>query len=252
MSNLKFPDKKTLIHARRWVWVFLILSIVSAITYGLSGLPKAGKQIDIDSIQIIEVALGAHKYYIPKSYVGSRSKDSSDGTIMLDFQYPSFLPLSESTQEMWDKGEKWRHLRVVVGKILTNRPMNELINERIKILKAYEVTGQEYGLEHHTQPDGYVKDHSDIWIAKENGEPVSYIICNKKLTPRSIPQCTSYIRTEKEFLTIDYNKKLLPEWYVLQSKISDAVQSFQSPENAQNFLRKRVEYSQTLAKEKQK
>ena len=47
--------------------------------------------------------------------------------------------------------------------------------------KAFEVVGEEYGLTHQKQPEGYVQDHHDMWLEKAGDQYMSFIDCSEKI-----------------------------------------------------------------------
>lgn len=234
VSDLKRPDKKTLIRMRRWVWVFLILSIVSSIAYGLSGLrtlysPDAPYEIaqkkSRDPMKVTYHArVNGISLYIPFPYFSSGpSPDQRDeGVIVL---YPEFLPLTKRPQKLWEEGEWYRNVRILFGDPTGRKTPPEIYESQARSIDATEFKGMMYGLHYYSQPEGIKNDGGELWV--DNPEKVSTVIkCGKILSAISKPQCSLYVMNAGLWYTISYDKELLPHWKEIRDKSLNLVESF--------------------------
>jgi hypothetical protein len=189
-------------------------------------LPEDDKSTNVDNVELVQGRLDGHLLFIPEPYFARGLKDFSDGTITLEVEYPSLQPLVKTPQQMWEQGEKWKHIRILIQEIQSTQSIAKSIEERIEFFKAYEIVGNEYGLVHRTQPKEYIQDKWDIWVEQENGSDLSYITCTEKLSPISVPQCTHHIKTDNFYITLHYNKKLLPNWRFISEGFLATMDSF--------------------------
>lgn len=116
------------------------------------------------------------------------------------------------------------------------------IQNRINFFDAFETVGSEYGLIHLTQPDGYVKDKLDVWVERNGSGNISYITCDDD-NGVPFPQCSHEMQTDGVYVSIDYDKRNLPNWKKIQTGVVELILSFESEENARGMLfRKYIDY----------
>ncbi len=218
-------------------------------------LPEKNEEIDVDNIKIIEGQIGQEKYYVPEPYLFPLTKQVGPESILLQIHYPSFAPLSETTEEMWKRGDLWQSYRILVNHIPNAKmPFDEFATRAISGKAATEIVGEEYGLIHKTQRDDpnneYLWQLDDVWYEQDSGRTKSYIICSEKIHENSVEICQHYFRVNpKFFFKITFNKKLLQHWKTIQEQSVALFHSFESPKIAKDFLLSRVNQTNKFPRE---
>lgn len=221
---------------RRWVWVFLVVSIVGTVAYGLAGLKsqynpdtpyEVAQKKSRDPMKVIYHARinGIH-LYIPYPYFSSGpSPDQRDeGIIIL---YPDFAPLTKRPQKLWEEGEWYRNVRILFGDPTGRKTPPEIYKSRVRSYDATEFKGMMYGLHYYSQPDGIQNDGGEIWVddpLKTN----TVIWCGKQLSRISNPQCSLFVVKNGLWYTISYDKDILPYWEEIRDKSLNLVESFRT------------------------
>ena len=143
---------------------------------------------------------------------------------------------------MWKDGDQHNYVMFPIYKLNPELTYSEHIQNRIKLLSAFETVGTEYGLIHLTQPDGYVKDIEDVWVERNGSENISYITCDDdNIVP--VPQCSHEMITNGVYVSVSYEKKNLPNWKEIQRGVVELIQSFKAEDTARDLLfQKYVDY----------
>lgn len=220
-----------------------------ALVFLIACLPETGNSIDIDNIQIVEGEIGGKKYFVPDAYLFPLTTQVGPESMYLQVHYPTFVPLTETTEEMWKKGEMWKSFRLLISHMPQPKTdFHEFSIEMTKGKAATKLVGNEYGLTHKTQREDLntpsLWQLQDVWFEEENGKYLSYITCTEKILETDNPICTLNFRTDANLsYKITFNKHILPHWNEIKTSSIALVESFKSPESAKNYLTYRVHKS---------
>ncbi len=200
-------------------------------------LPEGGKIPKTkEDIKIISGYLGKEQFFIPKEYFKQGMANFNGGTISLQMIQPEFLPLQKTPSQMWKDGEQLKLVRVLANEQRSNLNFNDHIKNRISFFQVFETVGNEFGLIHLTQPNGYVRDNWDVWVEREGSINISYITCSDKIIPTDTPQCSHEMRVDGVYISIDYDKRNLPNWKKIQAGVVNSINSFKSADAAKEEL----------------
>lgn len=226
--------------------VLLALVFVGTLTVALSQqLLSEGTQ---DDYEIVQGTMGDWRVFVPRKYFVLNWLDPmKEENLYLLMRYPELTPIVRSEQmPMWKRGEWHKTIRVLASfKESNGKSQHELTVPMIDHLKAYQVVGEEHGLIHQTQPDGYVKDHWDVWLERDHntGQYLSYTTCTEMLTASSVPQCSHHftylVPSRIGRVKVSFDKRLLLQWREIRNDVVELFDSFSSPETARAFIYER-------------
>lgn len=225
--------------------------VIIAVIFLASCLPKKDHQIDLEDVPIVEGQIGGENYFIPEAYFNRSGNRFADDDVLLQTMFPDFLPLSKSPKELWGEGHWWKNISILLKYYPnSNLSIEDFAKNKVNFLKTFEVVGDEYGLVHQAQPSGYIADHEDVWIEKKNDRVISIIVCSEHLIEKDFPQCRhSYYIQPKLRVTVDFDKRLLKDWRLIDLHVRNMLNSFSSPEAAKDYLRNQFENLTDQAKE---
>lgn len=196
------------------------------------------------AIQIVEGRIGGKTYYVPKLYLKLKTNNLSKDSIYIGVMYSSYTPILEAPNDLWKKKEWYRNLKILAHDMKTPISFDTFAKGATAYLSATEVVGEEYGLIHQKQPEGYVQDHYDIWFEKIDNRYASYITCSEKLTESSVPQCNqNFFYKDRLHVEVTYNKVLLSKWKEIQENVTELFDSFESKQTAQKYLEQKLQNS---------
>lgn len=228
--------------------LFLAISLIL-----VACLPSKDRQISADTARIIRGEIDGQAYYVPEVYFvpnSSRMSDPKNFSIYIQVLYPEFSPILEPTQSLWTRGEGYRYVQILAkhnqGKKFkyASEAAQTRLDAIIRGRKTTQVVGEEYGLLHQTQtPDG-IQDFDDVWIEKKDDRIVSHITCGEKILKTDVPQCVHWTYWDNFFMELRYDKRLLPEWEVVQEEARALFDSFKSEQTTRTFLHAKLERAQ--------
>lgn len=200
---------------------------------------------------LVHVTYGTEDLHVPRAYSFRPGTIGAESMFLQTF-YPGLHVLLESWDELKQKDEHWKIIRMLV----LYHPKSEISMHDLTVkmteehLKTTEIVGEEYGLIHKKQPESEIQDFDDAWLEKENGKYVSYINCSEKLNEISVPQCTHHFRiNQKVAIQVSYDKRLLPEWKTIETNVLTLYDSFKSPDTALAFLRQSIKSQKDARRE---
>jgi len=193
---------------------------------------------------VLHKLIGKHDLYIPQAYTrdagfGLKGASIFDGFITT--HYPGDAPLPAGGP---DPDGKWSLKRIriefkdldqIEEPYRHTAPQN-LLNDRLKLSKAYQVDGEQYGLIHQEQPENpnkIHKIHNEFWIERKDGALVSFIECD---VDAPYPSCNQFFRDDKFSYQVFFYKIYLPEWSHIRANVFALMSSFRSEETALAYL----------------
>ena len=208
-----------------------VLSLFIVSIFLVSCAPQKKKPSDT---QVIEYTVDGKKLYIPYAYVkfGYTSVGGKSGLIQAF--YPGSTPVPGDPNELWEKGEWYKDVRI----LFTNPPdphPQVVLESMKKFYKADLYAGEQYGLKHLTQSNPDQAYNEDIWIEDEKAG--DFISCSEK-TDRDDPvqTCKHVFLTGKTYFKISYDRRLLPEWKLIKNNVVEMFNSFQSADTAAAYI----------------
>lgn len=205
-------------------------------------VPEKNNSLSSKNTRIIEGQINDVTYFIPENYFVPTSKSILHDSFYLRAIYPQFAPITIDMQTLWDLNLQHRKIDILAQYAPNALPPDQFVKSVIDgTWKAYEIVGEEYGLIHQTQPEGYNQDNHDMWIEKKDRSYVSYVNCSKKLSEISVPHCSDHFFKDGFHVKVNFDKRLLPEWKIIREKTIDLIDSFHSPESAKEFIRQATE-----------
>lgn len=207
---------------------------------------------EAQNYEIINAKLGDVTLYIPKEYVKFRHTSIGTESALLQAWYPGAAPVpGDDSTELWKQGIWWKNVMILVSmRHDTTIPFDKGTKSSIKYLRATEFAGDEYGLQHYTQaPDDHNQDLYDVWLEKDNDFIISRITCTEKISELSKPNCTHYFFWNDLSAKITFDRRFLSDWKTINQNVTSMLESFQSPESAQTFLRTQFENQNNLIRE---
>lgn len=193
-----------------------------------------------NNVEIISGEIGGTTYYVPRDYLKLKSRGLADDNIYIQTMYPDFAPLTERPNELWRRGEWYRNVRILANYYEKPAGTQKLAEGNIERLHAHQIVGNEYGLVHRTQPEGYVQDTWDVWLEysdRDSTEVLSFITC----TESSVPQCALHTYSDRFHVKAHFNKMLLPEWKFIKNNVSMMMNSFRDEDSSRQFVINAIE-----------
>ena len=138
---------------------------------------------------------------MPYTSVGEKSG-------LLQAWYPGDKIVPGNPDDLWKHGQWSNNVRILFT-WSESTTFDKWIEADIKLQKAFQIVGNEYGLVHRTQPDGYVKDHDDLWIEDSKNETKAMIACSDVEVSR-VPQCKHYFDLDHYGFTVSYPLRIGP------------------------------------------
>lgn len=181
-----------------------------------------------DAPEIVETVVAGQKLCIPREYI-KIPNDPNDSTVPIQTMYPDFLPLEKRPNEYWKEGEWWRHVDILIMPKSQFKSFDEIVANKIEFYGATLVQGLEHGLEKRAKPDnttGARLDRGDLWFEKNGADVVSIVQCTKKHNKKTNPQCQNHFLIDSSFISVFYDKKLLPHWKEIKTKSIALIDSF--------------------------
>lgn len=227
-----FIKNRHYISLTRIVVLFIALITVVAITPYVIPSPKTGVNTDV-----VSGSIGGISLHIPRDYFHD-TPSFYDNTVFLVSMYPSFSPPQGNRDTLWKTGEWMQNIRILIEHNQSSRKADDLAAFFIDHFDATEFSEKSYGLIHQTQPQGKVKDHSDVWLSPGDGVSQLYsavITCTEAIIETDVPQCSLYYYDSIFRVKASFRKTLLPEWRSIQLGINRLIDSFLSPQSASDF-----------------
>lgn len=197
--------------------------------------------------EIVHGVVGGSQYFVPKVLFILPNRHLQDDGIYIRTMYPDFTPVLEEQIDLLRKGEWYRNIRILASARGSNISFDEFAKGMQGHFKAFEYVSTEYGLLHHKQPEGYVQDHSDVWLEEVDGKYVSYISCSETTLKNDISRCSqNFFLKEGLRLKVSYNKKLLPYWKDIKDKTLELFKSFSSEEAAKIYINQKFQLLENL------
>lgn len=227
--------------------IFLVLCVFLS-----ACLPEKKNRLDVNKIEIIEGKVSNQEYFIPEPYFYPGSHRFIDNDVLLLTMYPNFLPLDKAPKDYWKEGSWWRNIIILISSRQNPTILfDEAARKSTQHLHATVFVGEDYGLYHFTQSENSNRDAYDVWFEKSDNQIVSYITCGEKVIKEDIPQCSHwFLLNENLSLKIDYDRRFLPKWKIIEGNVKKMIESFGSPKAAKEFLRQRTELSQAQPQER--
>jgi hypothetical protein len=194
-------------------------------------LPKTEEHKPLN-VDIGMYHVGDHTFYVPKPYVTS----IGDESLLLESYYPGNAPVLRTWQELKDQGNVYKTISILMTDLsrYENFTPEKGLSALINLFQATKVTGKEYGLKHHTQPDGIENEWGEIWVESSEPKSIAYITCKTKAKK---PQCSyNFFGNDFEY-KISFDKRLLPEWKTVRHNVLELIDSLHSEEAAKAYFR---------------
>lgn len=224
-ESLKLFEMKRL---RRWVWIFVAVSVVVGIAHSCNGIYKrfnpdspyvqAKRAADDPMALTRHVRINGVDLRIPIPYFESRIPGEGEQTdALLQTMYPGFGPLRESRRAIRERGEWYRNVRWLIQDSSKRKNIDELLPSAMQSNDATGFVRVEHGLHYYTQPEG-VKNSHEMWIEGDLQNPVSFITCSKQ-DQINVPQCAHLVWQGRLFYRISYDRRMLAEWQAIRAGI---------------------------------
>lgn len=222
---------------RMWLSLIVVLFVTGC-------NPSEKKEQQPRAIVIKQGDIDGKTYYVPESYFVLKGDGISNG-IYVRAMYPEFSPVLDDSRKLWKEKQQYKKIRVLAKRRKSNIDFDDFAKGTIKNLRVYEVVGDEYGLIHRKQPEGYVQDHDDMWLEKSNDNYHSYITCSEKIIKADVPHCKLQVFYKSQFrIKATFNKVLLPHWKIIKSNVLEMFESFENEDTAREYISQKLNVEQ--------
>ena len=190
--------------------------------------------------------VGGHELFIPKGYMSTSHSSAGGESGSIDTYYPGSAPILRGPSDLWKEDKWYKNVSILFYDLYRNgsRDFEKDAQNGLQgfesHFRATKIVGNQYGLIYQTQPDNIKNDLDELWIERDGDRLISFINCGKKISERTTPQCTHYFRDGWFSYQILYDKRLLPEWKMIQTNVLALMQSFRSEKAAQEFIRQQI------------
>lgn len=170
---------------------------------------------------------------VPAEYLHPKEKQSNandNDMLYLQVMGPDLKPLKKTETEYRRAKEWWQNLTMLIHETRYDGPLKDSWLNLQKDLRATVLTGQEYNLNHYTQPPEAVQDMFDFWLEEDDTTVFTYIYCSEKKSKLSIPHCTMVFRNQDNIIvSTSFNKRQLDQWKVIKNNMQDLLETFKCP-----------------------
>jgi len=213
------------------------IAILAVAAILLSGCSKSTKD-QSSPTDIVQANIGGRDFYIPKAYLDRPYTSVGPTSALLQAWYPGDQVVPGKPDQLWREKQWYMNVRILIDWV-PEPAMQRVLASQIRLQKATNRVGIEYGLIHQTQLRPEKSDHDDLWIDTNTNDVQMFVACSHLQNTakiHSVPQCKHYMHIGHFLIEINYNRRLLPHWNEIQGHVTDLFNSFQSKETASAYL----------------